>query len=140
MFESDFIPPKKAYKLRLKEIRKKAKLNQTDTAKIISTTQKQYSRWETGDYEIPLRELTMLALFFNCKMDYILGFSDDDTPLFTDEERLNRIKKMKISPHFNRYGLWPVTKEDVEYINAFNEFQRKAGLREAEQEQDEEDD
>ena len=133
MFGSDFIPPKKAYKLRLKEIRKKAKLNQTDTAKIISTTQKQYSRWETGDYEIPLQELTMLALFFNCKMDYILGFSDDDTPLFTEEERLKRIKKMEISSYFNRYGLWPVTKKDIEYINAFNEFQRGA-------EQDEEDD
>ena len=126
MFETDFIPPKKAYKLRLKEIRKKAKLNQTEMAKIISTTQKQYSRWETGDYEIPLQELTMLAVFFNRKMDYILGFSDDETPLFTEEERLKRIRKMEISPYYNRYGLWPVTKEDVEYINAFNKFQEEA--------------
>ena len=102
----ELVPPNRPYKLRLKELRKNAKMNQTEAGQIVSTSQKQYSRWETGAFDIPIFELTVFAIYFNRKMDYILGLSDDDTPLFSDEEQRKRIADMKISRYFNRFGLW----------------------------------
>ena len=104
----EFIPPLKPYKIRLKDLRKKARLNQTEAGQIVSTSQKQYSRWETGAFEIPLFELCMFAIYYNRSMDYILGLSDDESPLFTDEERMKRIEAMKITRYFNRFDMWPV--------------------------------
>ncbi len=104
----DFIEPERPYKLRLKELRKRAGLNQTEAGQIVSTSQKQYSRWETGTFEMPLFELTMFAVYYNCKLDYLTGLSDDASPLYTEEERRARIKAMKISRYFNRFGMWPV--------------------------------
>lgn len=107
--ESEFIPPEKPYKLRLQELRKKAKLNQTEAGQIVCTSQKQYSRWETGAFDIPIFELSVFAIYYNCKVDYLLGLTDDDSPLYSEEERKERIKAMKISRYFNRFGMW----EDV---------------------------
>lgn len=104
----EFIPPEKPYKIRLKDLRKKARLNQTEAGQIVSTSQKQYSRWETGAFEIPVFELCMYAIYYNCRVDYILGLSDDNSPLFTEEERMKHIEAMKISRYFNRFDMWPV--------------------------------
>ena len=104
--EADFLPPKCPYQLRLKELRIKARMNQTEAGQIVSTSQKQYSRWETGAFEIPVFELTVFAIYFNRRVDYILGLSDDDSPLFTVEEQRKRIEAMKISGYFNRFGMW----------------------------------
>ena len=111
--QSEFIPPEKPYQIRLKELRKKARLNQTEAGQIVSTSQKQYSRWETGAFEIPVFELCMYAIYYNCRTDYILGLSDDDTPLFTEEERKKRIADLKISCYFNRFGMWPTSDADT---------------------------
>lgn len=102
--EEDFIPPLKPYNLRLKEIRNSLKLNQTEAGQIMMTTQKQYSRWETGNYEVPLFELSLFALWTNLKMDYILGLSDDSSPLFSEEDRIKRIKALRISSFFNQHN------------------------------------
>ena len=100
--EEDFIPPKKPYHLRLKEARKRVGLNQTEAGQIMLTSQKQYSRWETGQFEVPLFELTLFALWMNLKTDYLLGFSDDESPAFSEEERIERIKALKMSSYFNQ--------------------------------------
>lgn len=104
----EFIDPNKPYKLRLKDLRKETKLNQTEAGNIVCTSQKQYSRWETGSFDIPIFELCMFAIFYNRKVDYILGLSDDATPLYTEEERLEKIKSLSISRYFNRFDMWPV--------------------------------
>lgn len=104
----EFRPPIPPYTLRLRELRKKARLNQTEAGQIVCTSQKQYSRWETGAFDIPLFELCMYAIYYNCRVDYILGLSNDDSPLYAEEERIRIIKGLRISRYYNRFDMWPV--------------------------------
>lgn len=55
------------------DLRKDKGLHQKDIAKLIETTQQQYSKYETGDTEISARALEILADFYNTSTDYILG-------------------------------------------------------------------
>lgn len=62
---------------RLKDLREDKDLNQTQLAKIIYTSQKQYSRWETGEYDIPFEIVIRLAIFYGVSLDYIAGLTND---------------------------------------------------------------
>lgn len=66
---------------RLADLRADAELNQTQISQIIGTTQKQYSRWETGTYEIPFHIVIELAKFYNVSIDYIAGLTDKPNKL-----------------------------------------------------------
>lgn len=44
---------------------------------MLETTQKQYSRWETGEYPIPFEKVIKLAKIFNVSIDYIAGLTND---------------------------------------------------------------
>lgn len=57
---------------RLKDLREDNDLTQSDVAKLLKTTQPQYSRYETGEREIPVRHLVTLAKFYKVSIDYIL--------------------------------------------------------------------
>ncbi len=61
---------------RLKDLREDRELNQTAVAKLLETTQKQYSRWETGESEFPFHHLITLAKFYNVSLDYIAGITN----------------------------------------------------------------
>ena len=61
---------------RLKDLREDKDLSQTDIAKILDTTQKQYSRWETGEYEIPFHNVIKLAKFYNVTIDLIANITN----------------------------------------------------------------
>ncbi len=61
---------------RLKDLREDKDLSQTDIAKILDTTQKQYSRWETGEYEIPFHNVIKLAKFYNVTIDFIANITN----------------------------------------------------------------
>ncbi|MBQ8727052.1 MAG: helix-turn-helix transcriptional regulator [Oscillospiraceae bacterium] len=65
------------YYQRLKDLREDKKLNQTEIAKLLDTTQKQYSRWETGEYQIPFDKAIELAKYYNVSLDYIAGIKND---------------------------------------------------------------
>jgi len=69
------------YYQRLKDLRDDKKLNQEDIAKLLGTTQQQYSKYETGFQEIPTRHVSKLADFYNTTTDYILGRTNDISPL-----------------------------------------------------------
>lgn len=62
---------------RLQDLREDKDLKQIDIAKLLDTTQKQYSRWETGQYEIPLHIVIHLAQIYNVSIDYIVGLTND---------------------------------------------------------------
>ena len=49
-------------------------------AAVLGTSQKQYSRWETGTSEIPAHHLIALARFYGVTTDYLLGLSDKMEP------------------------------------------------------------
>lgn len=65
------------YLQRLKDLREDKDLQQSDIAKLLNTTQPQYSRYETGERELPIRHLVTLADFYGVSADYILGRTND---------------------------------------------------------------
>ncbi len=70
---------------RLKDLREDKDMNQTEIAKIIYTSQKQYSRWETGEYDIPFEIAIKLADYYKVSLDYIAGRTNNKGGIGTDE-------------------------------------------------------
>lgn len=62
---------------RLKEIRQDRDLLQKDIAKILKTSQKQYSLYENGIRLIPIDKLATLAKYYNTSVDYLIGLTDE---------------------------------------------------------------
>lgn len=60
---------------RLRDLREDSDLTQKQFAEIIGTSQKQYSRWETGEYTIPFDEAVKIAKHYNVSLDYIAGLT-----------------------------------------------------------------
>ena len=61
------------YLKRLRSLRIKAGLKQTDIAEILGIQQTVYSRCERGFQTIPLHFLVKLADFYNTSTDYLLN-------------------------------------------------------------------
>lgn len=61
---------------RLKDLREDKDLSQTEIAKILFTSQTQYSRWERGFTEPSVTILMKLADFYKVSLDYITGRSN----------------------------------------------------------------
>lgn len=66
--------------LRLRDLREDADLNQTQVAKFLGMSQTGYSKYETGENDIPTQVLIKLAVFYQTSTDYILGLSDQRHP------------------------------------------------------------
>ncbi len=66
---------------RIKDLREDKDLTQKEIAKVIKTTQQQYSKIEIGQSDISGEKLKLLAEFYNVSVDYILGLTDDPKPL-----------------------------------------------------------
>ena len=63
--------------IRLKEIREDRDLTQNDVAKILKTTQQQYSKYEVGINLIPVDRLCILADYYNVSLDYLVCRTDE---------------------------------------------------------------
>lgn len=63
--------------MRLKELRLDNNLSQDQIAKIIKTSQRSISRWESGIYEPTASALIALADFFKVSVDYLLNREDE---------------------------------------------------------------
>ena len=62
---------------RLKEIRQDRDLQQKDVAKILRTSQVQYSRYERGIRTIPIDKLALLAKYYDVSVDYLLRLTNE---------------------------------------------------------------
>lgn len=62
---------------RLTDLREDADLKQEVIAKLLGTSQTQYSRWERGEREIPFRHVITLAVFYKVSIDYIAGLTNN---------------------------------------------------------------
>ena len=64
---------------RLKDLREDGNeiIKQDTIAKLLGTTQQQYSRWERGAQEIPFHHVIKLAIYYNVSIDYIAGLTND---------------------------------------------------------------
>lgn len=61
---------------RIRDLREDADLNQTQVAKYLGMSQTGYSKYETGENDIPTQVLIQLAQFYHVSVDYLLGLSD----------------------------------------------------------------
>ena len=62
---------------RLVEIRKKRELSQKKVAEILGIPQQQYSRYENGKFEIPVRYVIVLCKFYGISADWLLGLKEE---------------------------------------------------------------
>lgn len=65
---------------RLRELRIEKELLQSDIAKIINKSERTVGFYETGERDMNTETLAILANFFNCSIDYLLGKSDIKNP------------------------------------------------------------
>lgn len=59
---------------RIKELRKKAGMTQTQLGRVVHVSQGTISAWENGEVEIDNEALKALAEFFGVSIDYLLAF------------------------------------------------------------------
>ena len=61
---------------RLRKIRLERRYSQEDIAEVLETTQQQYSKYENGKNEIPVRYIITLCKFYSISADWLLGLDD----------------------------------------------------------------
>ena len=62
---------------RIRDLREDRDLNQTAIAHMLGMSQTGYSKYETGENDIPTAILIKLARFYETSIDYLLGETDD---------------------------------------------------------------
>ncbi len=67
-------------KNRLRDLREDKDLSQTQVAKLLHMSQTGYSKYETGENDIPTSVLIALALYYNTSVDYLLGLTTQRKP------------------------------------------------------------
>lgn len=65
---------------RIKDLREDTDLNQTQLAKMLGMSQTGYSKYETGENDIPTSILMELADYYGTSVDYLLGRTDEKNP------------------------------------------------------------
>ena len=65
---------------RIRDLRNDSDLNQTEVAKMLGMSQTGYSKYETGENDIPTEILIKLADFYGTSVDYLLGLTSERTP------------------------------------------------------------
>ena len=62
---------------RIRDLREDRDLNQTKVARMLGMSQTGYSKYETGENDIPTAILIKLARFYNTSIDYLLNETDN---------------------------------------------------------------
>lgn len=62
---------------RIRDLREDHDLNQTEVAKMLGMSQTGYSKYETGENDLPTEVLIRLAQFYDTSVDYLLGQTDE---------------------------------------------------------------
>ena len=65
---------------RLRDLRNDAELSQTEFAKMLGMSQTGYSKYETGENDIPTQVLIAIAQYYHTSVDYLLGLTDEPKP------------------------------------------------------------
>ena len=69
------------YKLRIRDLREDHDKTQQNIADLLGTSQTMYARYERGASELPVRHLIRLAQYYHVSMVYIVGLTDNKTPV-----------------------------------------------------------
>ncbi|MBR6537753.1 MAG: helix-turn-helix transcriptional regulator [Lachnospiraceae bacterium] len=62
---------------RIRNLREDRDMNQTQIAKMLGMSQTGYSKYETGENDIPTGILIKLADYYNTSIDYLLGQTNE---------------------------------------------------------------
>lgn len=62
---------------RIRDLREDHDMNQTQVAKMLGMSQTGYSKYETGENDLPTAVLIKLADFYNVSIDYLLDRTDE---------------------------------------------------------------
>ncbi len=62
---------------RIRDLREDKDMTQTQVAKILGMSQTGYSKYETGENDIPTQVLIKLARFYKTSIDYLLGETEN---------------------------------------------------------------
>lgn len=65
---------------RIRNLREDADLKQTQIASYLGMSQTGYSKYETGENDIPSQVLIKLAKYYKTSIDYLVGLTDNKTP------------------------------------------------------------
>lgn len=65
---------------RLRDIREDRDISQTKLAKMLGMSQTGYSKYETGENDVPTTILIKLARYYHTSIDYLLGETDEIRP------------------------------------------------------------
>lgn len=71
---------------RIRDLREDNGLTQTQIAQMLGMSQTGYSKYETGENDLPTQILIRLADFYHTSVDYLLGRTDITTPYPTKTE------------------------------------------------------
>ena len=76
----------------LRDLRIDRDVKQQTIAELISTTQQQYSKYEKGVSDLPLRVLPILAEFYDVSADFLIGRKGDYFNIPNLEQRVTKTK------------------------------------------------
>lgn len=62
---------------RIRDLREDKDLNQTQVAKMLGMSQTGYSKYETGENDLPTSVLIKLADFYDVSVDYLLNRTNE---------------------------------------------------------------
>ncbi|WP_430597775.1 helix-turn-helix domain-containing protein [Enterococcus sp. AZ177] len=65
---------------RIRNLREDKDLSQEQLAKFLNVSQTTYSRYETGNIDIPSQSLIKLAQYYSTSVDYLLNLTDIKIP------------------------------------------------------------
>lgn len=66
--------------VQLKKFREEYKITQKEAAESIGIDQRQWSRYENGKNEFPIRYLKTICKKYEVSADWLLGLTDNDNP------------------------------------------------------------
>lgn len=73
---------------RIRALREDNDLTQKEIASILNMSQTGYSKYETGENDIPTKILIDLAKYYNTSIDYLLGVTDIKEPYLRSKKKL----------------------------------------------------
>ena len=74
---------------RIRDLREDHDWNQTQVAKMLNMSQTGYSKYETGENDIPTKILIKLAKFYRTSIDYLLDLTDTKKAYPRKQKRFN---------------------------------------------------
>lgn len=90
---------KMVIKMRLNDLRLRAKLTQDQVASAIGVTRATVGNWETGRYTPDLNTVIALSKYFGVSVDYLIGNSNEvlDQLSQSEQKLIMTIRKNKIN-------------------------------------------